>query len=111
MRTSTGVQSADSRPGYRYAKSVLSLASRPRAWAGLAGPDWRALTRDLLQMDKRCDHEFAAVATTLPDRPEPRNQFQEVVHEVCRSAVAYAANQPIIVRPLAPRAGCRWRGC
>jgi len=36
----------------------------------------------------RCDHEFAAVDTTLPDLPDPRNQFQEVVHDVWRSAVA-----------------------
>jgi hypothetical protein len=47
-------------------------------------------------MDKRCDQEFAAVATTLPDLPEPRNQFHEVVHEACRSAVAYAADHRII---------------
>ena len=52
------------------------------------GPDCRALTRDLLQMDSRWDHEFAAVATRLPGCRAPRNQFQVVVHEPTWSAVA-----------------------
>src|SRR5918996_6358158 len=98
MSVSTGVQALESMPGYRYAKFALTRASRPRAWAGWGRADWRALTRDLLQIDNRCDHEFAAVVTTLPGRPAPRNQSQDVVHEAKRSAVAYAPDHRIIVR-------------
>jgi hypothetical protein len=53
-------------------------------------------------MESRWDHEFAAVATRLPGCRAPRNQFQVVVHEPTRSAVAYAATQGLIGRPLSP---------